>query len=75
MGMFDEGPGAAGGDRRRRATLAADAVRRRFGDGAMTRARLLGAGLPAPFERDPMKAVERRTGMRDPDAPPEGEHD
>jgi DNA polymerase IV len=75
LGMFDEGPGAAGGDRRRRATQAADAVRRRFGDGAMTRARLLGADLPAPFERDPMKPVERRTGMRDPDAPPEGGQD
>ncbi len=75
LGMFDEGPAAGGVDRRRRATQAADAVRRRFGDGAMTRARLLGAGLPAPFERDPMKPVERRTGMSDPDAPVEGEVD
>ncbi len=31
----------------------------------MTRARLLGADLPAPFERDPMKPLERRTGMRE----------
>jgi DNA polymerase IV len=75
LGMFDEGPGAAGGDRRRRATQAADAVRRRFGDGAMTRARLLGSDLPAPFERDPMKPLERRTGMRDPDAPTEADRD
>jgi DNA polymerase-4 len=73
LGMFDEGPGATGGDRRRRATQAADAVRRRFGDGAMTRARLLGADLPAPFERDPMKPLERRTGMRDPDPPSQDE--
>jgi hypothetical protein len=73
--MFDEGPGAVGGDRRRRATQAADAVRRRFGDGAMTRARLLGADLPAPFERDPMKPLERRTGMRDPDGSTEGDGD
>ena len=57
---------AAGQDgRRRRATEAADAVRRRFGDRAVTRARLLGSGLPAPFERDPMKPLERRTGMID----------
>ena len=63
----DTGPD--GGDRRRRATQAADAIRRRYGDAAVTRARLLGAGLPAPFERDPMKPLERRTGMHDPDAP------
>ena len=75
LGMFDEGPGAVASDRRRRATQAADAVRRRFGDGAMTRARLLGADLPAPFERDPMKPLERRTGMRDPDALTEGDRD
>jgi DNA polymerase-4 len=75
LGMFDEGPGAVGVDRRRRATQAADAVRRRFGDGAMTRARLLGADLPAPFERDPMKPLERRTGMRDPDGTTEGDGD
>ena len=63
---------AAGVDgRRRRATEAADAVRRRFGDRAMTRARLLGSGLPAPFERDPMKPLERRTGMTEPAADPQ----
>ncbi len=56
--------------RRRRATEAADAVRRRFGDRAVTRARLLGSGLPAPFERDPMKPLERRTGMPDAEQPP-----
>ena len=50
-------------ERQRKATEAADAIRRRFGDRAVTRARLLGADLPAPFERDPMKALERRTGM------------
>ena len=62
--LFEEE--AAGEVRRRRATEAADAVRRRFGDKAVTRARLLGSGLPAPFERDPMKPLERRTGMPDP---------
>jgi DNA polymerase-4 len=64
MTLFEEEAAGEGG-RRRRATEAADAVRRRFGDKAVTRARLLGSGLPAPFERDPMKPVERRTGMND----------
>jgi DNA polymerase-4 len=39
--------------RRRRVVEAADAVRHRFGEKSITRARLLGARLPAPFERDP----------------------
>ncbi len=69
LGLFDvpgvRDGGPADADRRRRATRAEDAIRRRFGDGAMTRARLLGADLPAPFERDPMKPLERRTGMRE----------
>ena len=46
--------------RRRRATVAADAVRRRYGEDAVTRARLLHAGLPAPFERDPRNPLDRR---------------
>ena len=55
MRMFsDEDP------RRRRAIEAADAVRRRFGSKAVTRARLVGAGLPAPFERDPRNPLDRR---------------
>ncbi len=62
--------------RRRRLVEAADAIRRRWGERAVTRARLLGTRLPAPFERDPMTAPERRTGTaaarnaagRDPDA-------
>jgi DNA polymerase-4 len=65
MTLFEEEAAGEGG-RRRRATEAADAVRRRFGDKAVTRARLLGSGLPAPFERDPMKPLERRTGMNEP---------
>ncbi len=72
LGLFEssEGPDATpsvagASDRRRRVTQAADAIRRRYGDRAVTRARLLGADLPAPFERDPMKPLERRTGMRD----------
>jgi len=46
--------------RRRQATEAADEVRRRYGERAVTRARLLGASLPTPFERDPGTAAERR---------------
>ena len=73
MTLFAEDATGEGG-RRRRATEAADAVRRRFGDGAMTRARLLGSGLPAPFERDPMKPLERRTGMNDTRTDPPPKH-
>jgi DNA polymerase-4 len=47
-------------DRRRRATAAADAVRRRFGSRAIVRGRLLGGSVAEPFERDPMKAPEAR---------------
>ncbi len=63
LGLFEDD------DRRRRAIEAADAVRRRFGDRAVTRARLLGERLPAPFERDPMTAPERRSGVIEPVPP------
>ena len=46
--------------RLRRATDAADELRRRYGPRAGTRARLLRTGLPAPFERDHGTAAERR---------------
>jgi DNA polymerase IV len=46
--------------RRRRVVEAADEVRHRFGERAITRARLVGSRLPAPFERDPMTAAEAR---------------
>jgi nucleotidyltransferase/DNA polymerase involved in DNA repair len=49
--------------RQRRVVAATDAVRRRFGDRAVTRASLLQKGLPAPFERDPASAVEGRVGV------------
>lgn len=45
-------------ERRRKATAAADAIRRRYGSGAIRRARLLGSGVAEPFERDPMSAPE-----------------
>jgi DNA polymerase-4 len=46
--------------RRRKVTEAADEVRHRFGERAITRARLVGSRLPAPFERDPMTPVDPR---------------
>ena len=46
--------------RKRKATEAADELRERFGTRAITRARLLRTGIPAPFERDFGTAVERR---------------
>jgi DNA polymerase-4 len=55
--------------RRRRAVEAADAIRRRFGERAVTRARLLGTGLPAPFERDPMTPIDRRGLAAEPEEP------
>ena len=42
------------------AVEAADALRRRYGERAITRARLVGTGLPAPFERDPRNPLDRR---------------
>jgi DNA polymerase-4 len=47
-------------DRRRRAVRAADDLRHRFGTRAVTRARLIRAGLPSPFEHDLGTPVERR---------------
>ena len=55
LGLF-----GGGDDRQRRVVVAADEVRERFGTRAITRARLLQTGLPAPFERDMGTAVERR---------------
>ena len=44
---------------------AEDLVRHRYGDRAITRARLVRSRLPAPFERDPMTPVDMRTHARD----------
>ena len=55
LGLFE-----AGDERQRRVVEAADEVRERFGTRAITRARLLRTGIPAPFERDLGTAVERR---------------
>jgi hypothetical protein len=59
LGMFGTG------DPRRHATAEAlDSIRRKYGSKAVTRARLVRAALPEPFERDPMTAVEHRGGAR-----------
>ncbi|CAN5495263.1 DNA polymerase IV [soil metagenome] len=55
MGLFP-----AEDPRRRAAIEAADALRRRYGSDAVTRGRLVGTGLPAPFERDPRNPLDRR---------------
>ncbi len=62
--------------RRRKAIEATDTLRRRYGSGVVTRGRLVGSGLPAPFERDPRNPLDRRArGVPtdpidpDPDAP------
>jgi DNA polymerase-4 len=52
---------AADDPRRRKVTEAADEVRHRFGERAITRARLVGSRLPAPFERDPMTPLDPRS--------------
>ena len=57
--------------RRRRAVAAADAIRGRFGERAITRARLLGSRIAGPFERDPSTAPEARRVGR-PRSPSEG---
>lgn len=49
---------AADEDRRRRASTATDEIRKRFGTRALVRARLLEAGVPEPFERDPFRGPE-----------------
>ena len=46
--------------RRHQAIEAADELRQRFGERAVTRARLLNAQLPMPFERDAGTAADRR---------------
>lgn len=52
-------------DRKRRATEAADAIRKRFGPRAIRRARLLESGVAEPFERDPMTSPEGGSIGRD----------
>jgi nucleotidyltransferase/DNA polymerase involved in DNA repair len=49
--------------KQRRVVDATDAVRKRFGDRAVTRASLLHRDVPSPFDRDPASAVEGRVGI------------
>ncbi|MFP5342013.1 MAG: DNA polymerase IV [Candidatus Limnocylindria bacterium] len=58
--------------RRRRAIEAADRLRRRYGSDAITRGRLVGTGLPAPFERDPRNPLDRRARGMPTEVPAEG---
>ena len=44
-----------------------DTIRRKYGERAVTRGRLVRAGVPTVFERDPNSAVEGRLGV--PEAP------
>jgi len=64
LGLF------AGEDPRRRAAVEAqDAIRRKYGSRALTRARLVGDALAEPGGRDPMQPLqERRVGRARPDA-------
>jgi DNA polymerase-4 len=55
LGLFE-----ADDVRQRRVVEAADELRERFGTRAVTRARLLRTGIPAPFERDLGTPVEQR---------------
>ncbi len=64
LAMFDAGEDP----RRHQAAEALDRIRSKYGDRAVTRARLVRTPLPAPFERDPMKAVD--VADHDPDARP-----
>jgi DNA polymerase IV len=56
LSLFD-----ADDPRQRRVVQATDALRHRYGERAVTRARLVGSRLPAPFERDPMTPVDPRS--------------
>jgi DNA polymerase-4 len=49
--------------RRHQAAAAMDTIRRKYGEKAVTRGRLVRAGVPSVFERDPNSAVEGRLGV------------
>ncbi|HEX5827676.1 MAG TPA: DNA polymerase IV [Candidatus Limnocylindrales bacterium] len=49
--------------RRHQAAEAMDVIRRKYGEKAVTRGRLVRAGVPSVFERDPNSAVEGRLGV------------
>jgi DNA polymerase-4 len=49
--------------RRHQTAEALDRIRRKYGERSITRARLVRSGVPAPFERDPMSAAEKRPDL------------
>ena len=49
--------------RRHQAAEAMDVIRRKYGERAVTRGRLVRAGVPTVFERDPNSAIEGRLGV------------
>ena len=49
--------------KRHQAAEALDSIRRKYGERAVTRGRLVRAGVPTVFERDPNSAVEGRLGV------------
>ncbi len=49
--------------RRHQAAEAMDTIRRKYGERAVTRGRLVRAGVPTVFERDPNSAIEGRLGV------------
>ena len=55
----------AGSDdpKRHQAAAAMDTIRRKYGERSVTRGRLVRAGVPTVFERDPNSAVEGRIGV------------
>ncbi|MDQ1323695.1 MAG: polymerase [Chloroflexota bacterium] len=59
--------GADEDPKRHQAAEAMDSIRRKYGERAVTRGRLVRAGVPTVFERDPNSAVEGRLGV--PEAP------
>ena len=63
LAMFE----AAEDPKRHQAAEAMDSIRRKYGERVVTRGRLVRAGVPTVFERDPNSAVEGRLGV--PEAP------
>ena len=51
--------------RRHQAAEAMDVIRRKYGERSVTRGRLVRAGVPTVFERDPNSAIEGRIGVPD----------
>jgi DNA polymerase-4 len=59
LAMFE----SADEPKRHQAAAAMDTIRRKYGERSVTRGRLVRAGVPTVFERDPNSAVEGRLGV------------